>query len=58
MDISAWWVLAAFFVGGYMGALLVALITMAASDGGSPAENVDGPGSVATHGRGAARWSV
>lgn len=58
MDISGWWVLAAFFVGGYMGALLVALMTMAASDGGSPAENVDGSGNVAANGGGAARWSV
>ncbi len=35
MDISAWWVLGAFVVGGYAGALLVALIAMAARDGGS-----------------------
>lgn len=44
MDISAWWVLGAFLLGGYAGALLVALIAMAASDGGHPAD-VDGPGS-------------
>lgn len=32
MDISAWWVLGAFVVGGYAGALLVALISIAAGD--------------------------
>ncbi|MEP6656283.1 MAG: hypothetical protein ABJC33_03555 [Betaproteobacteria bacterium] len=49
MDVSAWWVLGAFLAGGYAGALLVALMTVAASDGGNPAERVDGTG---------ARWSV
>ena len=57
MDISAWWVLAAFFVGGYIGALLVALMTVAASDGGAPADSVDGPGAVAA-GSSAARWGI
>ena len=57
MDISAWWVLAAFFVGGYIGALLVALMTVAASDGGAPADSVEGPGAVAT-GSSAARWGI
>ena len=58
MDISGWWLVGAFFVGGYMGALLVALITMAASDGGSPAEHMDGHGGLAAKGGGAARWSM
>ena len=49
MDVSVWWVLGAFLVGGYAGALLVALMTVAASDGGHPAEHVDGTG---------ARWGV
>ncbi len=49
MDVSAWWVLGAFLVGGYAGALLVALMTVAASDGGNPAEGVEGT---------SARWSV
>jgi len=42
MEVSAWWVLGAFFVGGYLGALIVALISMASSDGGSPAADKDG----------------
>ena len=54
MDISGWWVLGAFFVGGYMGALLVALLTMAASDGGSPAETIDPRASSG----GTPRWSI
>ncbi len=52
MDVSAWWVVGAFVVGGYAGALLVALITMAASDGGSDASNVDGGGIPAKAGPG------
>lgn len=40
MDVSAWWVLAAFVLGGYAGALLVALISIAA-DGGHPASGVE-----------------
>jgi len=57
MDISAWWLVGAFFVGGYVGALLVALMTMAASDGGNPAESIDRHGGVASEG-GTPRWSV
>lgn len=38
MDVSAWWVLGAFLVGGYAGALLVALMTVAARDGGNSGE--------------------
>ena len=57
MDVSAWWVLGAFVVGGYVGALLVALITIAASDGGRPA-NIDGHGSVTAKGGPGARWSI
>ncbi|MDQ6620098.1 MAG: hypothetical protein M3Z31_10445 [Pseudomonadota bacterium] len=37
MDVSAWWVVGAFVAGGYAGALLVALIAVSASDGGSRA---------------------
>lgn len=56
MDISVWWLLGAFFIGGYIGALLVALMTMAASDGGNPAENIDG--GLAAKGARAPRWSM
>lgn len=34
MDVSAWWVLGSFLLGGYAGALLVGLIAMASRDGG------------------------
>jgi hypothetical protein len=34
MELSAWWVLGAFFVGGYAGGLLVALMAIVSSDGG------------------------
>ena len=54
MDISAWWVLGAFLLGGYAGALLVALIAMAAGDGGHSANDVDGPGHLSTGGAGPA----
>jgi len=48
MEVSAWWVLGAFFTGGYLGALIVALITMASTDGGTPAEDKDGGRAEAT----------
>lgn len=41
MDVSAWWVLAAFLLGGYAGALLVALISIAGTDGGPPANGIE-----------------
>jgi hypothetical protein len=41
MNVSAWWVLAAFLLGGYAGALLVALMSVAAGDGGTPADGGD-----------------
>ena len=58
MDISAWWLLGAFFIGGYIGALLVALMAMAASDGGNQPDNIDGRGGLAAKGGGTPRWSM
>lgn len=55
MDVSAWWMIGAFLLGGYAGALLVALMTVAANDGGNP-EHFDG-GRSAKNGA-APRWSV
>ncbi len=56
MDVSAWWVLGAFLVGGYAGALLVALMTITASDGGNSAK-VDSRG-VAAERASAPRWGT
>jgi hypothetical protein len=47
MNVSAWWLLGAFLVGGYAGALLVALMTVANSDGGNGATLESGSGASA-----------
>ena len=54
--VSAWWVLGAFLVGGYAGALLVALMSITASDGGNSA-GVDAR-SVAAESAPAPRWGT
>ncbi len=56
MDVSAWWILGAFLVGGYAGALLVALMSITARDGGSSA-HVESRG-IATEQASAPRWGV
>ena len=47
MELSAWWVLGAFVIGGYAGGLLVALMAMVSRDGG---DAVDGGGLAADSG--------
>jgi hypothetical protein len=40
MTVSLWWVAAAFFVGGYAGALLVAVMSMARDETAMPRNSV------------------
>jgi hypothetical protein len=45
--VSGWWVLAAFFAGGYAGFLLMALMTMTDSTASTPGASGHGAGGVA-----------
>lgn len=56
MDVSAWWLLGAFLIGGYAGALLVALMAVSARDGGSPGR-LGGHGRMSESGPNP-RWSI
>ena len=40
MTVSLWWVAAAFFVGGYAGAVLVAMMSMARDETAMPRNSV------------------
>jgi len=45
--VSGWWVLAAFFAGGYAGFLLMALMAMTDSTANAPEASRQGAGGVA-----------
>lgn len=54
MELSAWWVLGAFVIGGYAGALLMALMTITSNDGDDAVDAGDGLPEAG----GGARWST